>query len=66
MAHCSNPACSAASTATLDSAGFVGEYTSVTVGVDGLGLISYLDRTNCDLKVAHLSNPFGVPFHRRL
>ena len=38
---------------TLDTTGDVGEYTSVTVGADGLGLISYFDATNADLKVAH-------------
>ena len=40
----------------LDSAGDVGSH-SVTVGADGLGLISYYDDTNADLKVAHCSNP---------
>ena len=48
-----------------NNAGNVGLSSSVTVGADGLGLISYLDRTNRDLKLAHLSNPFGVPFLRR-
>src|SRR5215216_3078682 len=42
---------------TLDAAGVVvgdvGENTSATVGADGLGLVSYYDRTNGDLKVAH-------------
>jgi hypothetical protein len=28
----------------------------VTIGADGLGLISYLDSSNSDLKVAHCSN----------
>jgi hypothetical protein len=42
--------------ATLDSAGDVGLYTSVTIGTDGLGLISYYDATNGDLKVAHCNN----------
>ena len=28
-------------------------FTSVTIGADGLPLISYLDSTNADLKVAH-------------
>jgi hypothetical protein len=28
----------------------------VTIGADGLGLISYYDATNTDLKVAHCSN----------
>jgi hypothetical protein len=30
--------------------------TSVTIGADGLGLISYYDVTNGDLKVAHCSD----------
>ncbi len=42
---------------TLDnSAGDVGAYTSVTIGADGLGLISYNDSGNEDLKVAHCSD----------
>jgi hypothetical protein len=57
VAHCSNQACSSATTATLDSAGSVGQVTSITVGADGLGLISYRDQTNGALKVAHCSNP---------
>jgi hypothetical protein len=40
----------------LDSTGTVGLYTSVTIGADGLGLISYYDGTNLDMKVAHCSN----------
>jgi hypothetical protein len=36
--------------------GNVGADTSVTIGDDGLGLISYFDVTNFDLKVAHCSN----------
>ncbi len=40
----------------LDTAGDVGLSTSVTIGADGLGLISYNDATNGDLKVAHCSN----------
>jgi hypothetical protein len=44
--------------------GSVGYYTSVTIGVDGLGLISYYDSTNDDLRVAHLSNIFGIPYVR--
>ena len=41
---------------TVDSDGDVGTHTSVTVGADGLGLISYYDNTNVDLKVAHCSD----------
>jgi uncharacterized repeat protein (TIGR01451 family) len=38
---------------TLDSAGFVGEFSDVAYGPDGLALISYYDQTNDALKVAH-------------
>jgi hypothetical protein len=31
-------------------------YPSVTIGADGFGLISYYDKTNGDLKVAHCSD----------
>jgi hypothetical protein len=53
VAHCTNLACTAATTSTLDSTGDVGSDTSLTVGTDGFGLISYHDATNADLKVAH-------------
>ncbi len=35
----------------------MGSYTSITIGADGLGLISYYDATNGDLKVAHCATP---------
>src|SRR5688572_31033722 len=41
---------------TLDGSGNVGQYSSVTIGTDGLALISYYDATNGDLKVAHCSD----------
>jgi hypothetical protein len=41
---------------TLDGAGDAGSYASATLGADGLGLISYYDTTNTDLKVAHCDN----------
>ena len=41
---------------TIDSGGDVGWYTSITVGADGLPVISSLDGTIDDLKVAHCSN----------
>ena len=54
VAPCDNYDCSSATTAILDSSGvteYVGFYSSVTIGTDGLGLISYF--SNYNLKVAH-------------
>jgi hypothetical protein len=57
VVHCSNVACTASTSSTVDSTvGDVGLYTSVAIGADGLGLISYYDNQNDDLKVAHCSN----------
>jgi predicted regulator of Ras-like GTPase activity (Roadblock/LC7/MglB family) len=57
VAHCTNLACTGFTTATVDASGKVGDsQTSVTVGTDGLGLISYYDGTAGDLVVAHCSN----------
>ncbi len=53
VAHCGDVACTSASTTTIDSAGVVGSYTSITIGADGLPVISYFDITNSSLKVAH-------------
>src|SRR5687767_813594 len=39
VTHCSNPACTAATTATLDTGD--DDSASITIGADGLGLISY-------------------------
>lgn len=41
---------------TLDSDDNVGNHPSIAIGVDGLGLISYYDLTNQDLKVAHCAD----------
>jgi hypothetical protein len=54
VAHCADLLCTTADQiTTLDSAGLVGYSSSVEIGADGLGLISYNDWTNGDLKVAH-------------
>ena len=46
VAHCSNVECTSATTSSIDTKGNVGRFTSITIGSDGLGLISYLDDTN--------------------
>jgi hypothetical protein len=57
VAHCGDAACtSAAAITSLDVAGSVGRFSSITVGNDGLGLISYHDADNGALKVAHCGN----------
>jgi hypothetical protein len=55
--HCMDLACvNPPLSVTLDSTGNVGLYSSITIGSDGLPIISYYDQTNGDLKVAHCSN----------
>jgi hypothetical protein len=54
--HCSNAVCSTDQEYLLDSTGDVGYDTSITTTPQGVGLISYYDLTNGDLKVAHCSN----------
>jgi hypothetical protein len=63
IGHCSNPQCHAWTTQTVDG-GDVGKFSSIAIGSDGLPLISYYDGANSALKVAHLSNKFGIPHHR--
>ena len=64
--HCGNAACSAGNMAvTVDATGNVGYHTSITIGVDGLPVVSYHDATGVDLKVVHCSNVFCVPYWRR-
>lgn len=41
---------------TVDSTGSVGQYTSLALGSDGYGRISYMDNTNKDLKYARCTN----------
>ena len=44
------------SLSTIDSTGDVGQYASITIGVDGNPIISYHDETNGSLKVAACSD----------
>lgn len=60
VVKCGNASCSSGNTiTTVDNTGneIVGFYTSITIGRDGLPVISYLDNTNIDLKVAKCGNP---------
>jgi hypothetical protein len=42
---------------TVDSAGDVGEFTSITVDAEGNAHISYYDKTNADLKYGLVAAP---------
>jgi preprotein translocase subunit Sec61beta len=52
--HCGNATCNSGNiSTTVDSSDDVGTYSSITIGADGLGLISYYDGTMGVLKVLH-------------
>jgi preprotein translocase subunit Sec61beta len=51
-----DPAAFSTQLSTLDSVGSVGWFTSIAIGADGLGLISYYDQTNEYLKTAHCND----------
>jgi predicted regulator of Ras-like GTPase activity (Roadblock/LC7/MglB family) len=66
VAHCSDVACSSAVLTTVGVTDLGPPiYTSITIGVDGLPVISYFDNTNNTLNVAHCSNVFCTPYVRR-
>ena len=50
---------------TVESAGNVGSHSAITLGADGLPVISYSDNTNFDLKVAKCTSATCIPFVRR-
>jgi Calx-beta domain-containing protein len=57
VAHCMDAACSAVTTAVVDSAGDVGYRATMVIAPNGRPVISYLDVTNGDLKVAFCADP---------
>ena len=68
VAKCNDPACSGGdeTLTTVDGVGNVGTNCSITLGADGLPVISYYDDSpNYDLKVARCGSPFCVPYLRR-
>ncbi|MBB5872782.1 putative regulator of Ras-like GTPase activity (Roadblock/LC7/MglB family) [Allocatelliglobosispora scoriae] len=56
VAHCRDAYCTTSTLITADTGGHTGWRSSITIGGDGLGVISYHDITNRDLKVAHCTN----------
>lgn len=58
VTHCSNVACTLASSLNVDDpiGVSVGEYVSLAIGADGLPIISHRDGTNGALRVSHCGN----------
>ena len=52
LAICNNAACNSPAISTIDSAGWVGYFTSIAVSSSNLPIISYYDQTKSDLKLA--------------
>src|SRR3989344_5575502 len=54
---CANSSCSSiASSVDVDATGGIGHYASITIGADGLPIISYKDQGQSDLKVIKCGN----------
>jgi hypothetical protein len=65
VAHCQTVACGTADLYTMPSMFAPGGiFTSITIGVDDLALISFIDSGNT-LQTLHCSNEFCIPFFRR-
>ncbi|MBI2142078.1 hypothetical protein HYU15_01140, partial [Candidatus Woesearchaeota archaeon] len=56
VTKCTDANCTQYMNTTVDTTGDVGQYTSITMGLDRLPVISYYDNTNGDLKVAKCGN----------
>jgi hypothetical protein len=57
VTHCSDAACQTLSSASIEqSTTSLGQFSWITIGGDGHGLISYLGSTNSDLKAAHCAD----------
>lgn len=68
VVHCQNVSCSSVDPPqTVDnSSSGVGEYTSITIGADGLPIVSYYQYGGSgSLKVAHCGSVYCVPYFRR-
>jgi len=64
--HCDSPDCTdPVSVVVDDSSASVGQHSEVTIGTDGLPIISYTDWDNHTLRLAHCASRSCTPFWRR-
>ena len=65
--HCSNRLCTSGTQILIDGAGaFVGRFSTLAIGSDGFPVMAYeKNSSGTELRVAHCSNPFCVPYFRR-
>ncbi len=61
VAHCNDLACSSATFSAIDAVGNT-KFNSITIGSDGMPVVSYIDSTDYYLKVAHCSDPACAAF----
>lgn len=52
VSHCNDVACTGVTSVAIDTAGDVGEFSSIAIAPNGQGIVSYYDRSNGDLKFA--------------
>lgn len=64
IAHCSDLACTAATTVRHPTTGTDGVGASILIGVDGLPLISHADVTNHRIIAVHCASVFCAPYQR--
>ncbi len=62
MARCTTPACTAVTAVAVDTIGDVGGFAAITLGADGLAVVSYLDASNLELKVLACGNLACSPY----
>jgi hypothetical protein len=66
VVKCADAACTGGGSAVaVDAPGSVGDHSSITIGADGLPVISYFDSSNQDVKVVKCSSSGCVPYVRR-
>ena len=64
VAHCADIACSRADISAPSVSSLLGQYTAVTIGVDGLPIVSYYDGGNSLLQTVHCATNLCMSYLR--